>query len=135
LTLNTHNPENSSILLEQPVAAGSTSGSGYASQWLLGCWSDAPTGWLFTTESWNITSEVEKFDNLVGSLTKSSFQIVIETLESPDMQRPYSTLKQRLLDSHKLLEPELLSHMRKICSKGEERNRFFIFLQQLPKEL
>ncbi len=51
------------------------------------------------------------------------------------MQRPYSTLKQRLLDSHKLLEPELLSHMRKICSKGEERNRFFIFLQQLPKEL
>jgi hypothetical protein len=144
---------------EQPAAPTAAPGGGYAGLRLPDFWSDAPAGWFLYAESrfWirNITSEVDRFDHLVGALPKSSIRLVMDTLESPDTDRPYSALKQRLLASHELsefqriellfkMEPlgsrkpsELLSHMLEICPRGEERNRFFIFLflQRLPKEL
>jgi hypothetical protein len=142
---------------EQPAAPTAAPGGGYAGLRLPDFWSDAPAGWFLYAESQfrirNITSEVDRFDHLVGALPKSSVRLVIDALESLD--RPYSALKQRLLASHELsefqriellfkMEPlgsrkpsELLSHMLEICPRGEERNRFFIFLflQRLTKEL
>jgi hypothetical protein len=143
---------------EQPAAPTAATG-GYAGLRLPDFWSDAPAGWFLYAESRfrirNITSEVDRFDHLVGALPKSSVRLVMDTLESLDADQPYSALKQRLLASHELsefqriellfkMEPlgsrkpsELLSHMLEICPRGEERNHFFIFLflQRLPKEL
>jgi hypothetical protein len=76
-------------------------------------------------------------------------------LERPHAETPYTVLKSRLLSSHELtvfqkieqlhkVEPlgarrpsELLSHMMKLCPRGEENNKFFwfLFIQRLPREL
>jgi hypothetical protein len=103
----------------------------------------------------NITDEASKFDLVVGCLPRESIRQVIDVLERPDPEEPYTVLKRRLLASHELttfqriellhkMEPlgarkpsELLSQMLEICPSGEDKNKFFLFLflQRLPKEL
>jgi hypothetical protein len=80
---------------------------------------------------------------------------VLDVVEAPDETAPYTCLKEQLLAAHKLtyfqrieklfkMEPlgtrkpsELLSLMMEICPRGEEKNKFFLFLflQRLPKDL
>jgi hypothetical protein len=134
---------------EQPAAPTAAPGGSYAGLRLPDFWSDAPAGWFLYAESRfrirNITSEVDRFDHLVGALPKSSVRLVLDALESPDADRPYSTLKQRLLASHELLEfqriellfkmeplgsrkpSELLSHMLEICPKGRGKEPLLHF--------
>jgi hypothetical protein len=91
----------------------------------------------------------------VGSLPRESIRQVLDVVERPDEATPYTSLKERLLAAHELtdfwrieklfhMEPmgaqkpsELLNHMLELCPRGEEKNKFFLFLflQCLPKEL
>jgi hypothetical protein len=122
-------------------------------------WIDTPSSWFIYVESKfrikNITSEHMKFDLVVSSLPRDSIRQVIDVLERPHADTPYTVLKSRLLSSHELtvfqkieqlhkVEPlggrrpsELLSHMMELCPRGEENNKFFwfLFLQRLPREL
>jgi hypothetical protein len=92
---------------------------------------------------------------LVGSLPRDAIRRVLDVVERPDEETPYTSLKNRLLSSHELtdfqrieklfqMEPlggrkpsDLMNQMLEICPRGEERNKFFLFLflQRLPKEL
>jgi hypothetical protein len=142
-------PEDPDSPPEQPAAPTAAPSGGNAGLHLPDFWSDAPAGWFLYAESRfrirNITSEVDRFDHLVGALPKSFVRLVMDALESPDADRPYYALKQCLLASHELsefqriellfkMEPlgsrkpsELLSHMLEVCPRGEERNRFCHF--------
>lgn len=122
-------------------------------------WVDKPASWFALAESrfrlHNVTREQVKFDLLVSSLSKDSVGLVIDIIENPPADRPYSVLRARLLSSHQLtdyqrvekllhMEPlggrkpsELLAAMLELCPRGEESNIFFthLFLQRLPAEL
>jgi hypothetical protein len=122
-------------------------------------WVDTPSSWFIYVESKfrikNITSEHVKFDLVVSSLPRDSIRQVIDVLERPHAETPYTVLKKRLLSSHELtvfqkieqlhkVEPlgarrpsKLLSHMMELCPRGEENNKFFwfLFIQRLPREL
>jgi hypothetical protein len=122
-------------------------------------WPDTPAAWFVFAESKfrlkNISSETIKFDLLVGSLPRESIRQVLDVVERPHEDTPYTSLKERLLAAHELtdfqrieklfqMEPlgarkpsELLNHMLELCPRGEEKNKFFLFLflQRLPKEL
>jgi hypothetical protein len=122
-------------------------------------WPDTPAAWFIYVESKfrlkNITAESVKFDLLVSSLPRESIRQVLDVVEAPHETTPYTSLKQRLLAAHELtdfqrieklfqMEPlgarkpsELLNHMLELCPRGEEKNKFFLFLflQRLPKEL
>jgi hypothetical protein len=96
-----------------------------------------------------------KFDLVVGSLPCGSIRQVIDVLERPHAETPYTVLKKRLLSSHELTvfqkieqlhkveslasrrPSKLLSHMMELCPRGEENNKFFwfLFIQRLPREL
>jgi hypothetical protein len=122
-------------------------------------WPDTPQAWFIFAESEfrvkRVSEEADKFDLVVSSLPKESLRQVIDVLERPDEAAPYTTLKNRLLSAH---EPttfqriemlhkmellgarkpsELMSHMLEICPRGQEKNKFFLFLflQRLPREL
>jgi hypothetical protein len=104
-------------------------------------WIDTPRSWFIYVESKfrikNITSEHMKFDLVVSSLPRDSIHQVIDVLERPHADTPYTLLKSRLLSSHELtvfqrieqlhkVEPlggrrpsELLSHMMELCPRGE----------------
>jgi hypothetical protein len=122
-------------------------------------WQDTPAAWFVYAESKfrlkNITSETVKFDLVVGSLSRNSIRQVLDVVEAPHAETPYTSLKERLLLSHELTDfqrierlfqmemlgarkpSELMSHMLELCPRGEEKNKFFLFLflQRLPKEL
>jgi hypothetical protein len=122
-------------------------------------WPDTPAAWFAHVESKfrlrNVTEEAEMYDHLVGSLPRSSVRLVLDLLERPDVNTPYTSLKRRLLASHELtdfqrieklfqLEPlgarkpsELLGEMLELCPRGQEDNMFFLFLflQRLPREI
>jgi hypothetical protein len=141
-----------------PPAAAANAGA-LAALHLPTFWPDTPSSWFALVESKfrvkNITEEQSKYDLLVGSLPRESIRQVLDILEHPDVEEPYTQLKQRLLDSHEMtdfqrmemlhrVEPlgarrpsELLSHMLELCPRGQEDNMFFLFLflQRLPKEL
>jgi hypothetical protein len=102
-----------------------------------------------------IADELAKFDFLVSSLTKESVRLVLDLVETPPEENPYTALKERLLSSHQLTNfqkieklhqldnlgarkpSELLAQMLELCPRGQEANEFFLFLflQRLPKEL
>jgi hypothetical protein len=140
-----------------PVAA--VPDRGYSSLHLPEFWPETPAAWFLHAESKfrlkHITSEWDRYDHLVGALPRASVRLVLDLLENPDEQAPYSALKEKLLSSHELtnferieklfqMEPlggrkptELLSEMLEICPRGQESNMFFmfLFLQRLPREL
>jgi hypothetical protein len=92
---------------------------------------------------------------LVSCLQRDSIRQVLDVLERPDQTTPYTCLKERLMVSHELMDfqrieklfqmdqlggrkpSELMNQMLEICPRGEEKNKFFLFLflQQLPREL
>jgi hypothetical protein len=134
-------------------------GSAAASLRLPDFWPDAPEGWFVFIESKfrvkHVTDESEMFDLVVGCLPRNTIRQVIDVLQRPDQEQPYTVLKRRLLATHELttfqrieqlhkMEPlgarkpsELMSHMLEICPSGEDKNKFFLFLflQRLPREL
>jgi hypothetical protein len=142
-----------------PAGANAAADNAVALLRLPDFWPETPSSWFVFVESKfrvkNITSEHSKFDLVVGCLPRDSIRQVLDILENPDATTPYTTLKQRLLDSHELtdfqrmellhcMEPlgarkpsELLSQMLEACPRGQENNMFFLFLflQRLSKEL
>jgi hypothetical protein len=122
-------------------------------------WPETPASWFIFAESKfrlkNITSEQVKFDLLVSCLQRESIRQVLDVLERPDQTAPYTCLKERLMVSHELTDfqrieklfqmdqlggrkpSELMNQMLEICPRGEEKNKFFLFLflQRLPREL
>jgi hypothetical protein len=69
-------------------------------------WVDKPMSLLVLAESrfWlhGIHREQTKYDYLVSALTKEAISLVLDVVEHPPEQLPYTTLKQSLLDSHQL---------------------------------
>jgi hypothetical protein len=122
-------------------------------------WPDTPNSWFVYAESKfrvrGIVSESVKFDVLVGCLPRASLRQVLDVIESPHADEPYSELKRRLMSAHDMTKfqriealfkmealggrkpSELLAQMLELCPRGEEKNPFFIFLflQRLPREL
>ena len=96
-----------------------------------------------------------KFDLLVTALPQSFAAAVGDVIDRPPLDYPYTALKHRLLEAHKLSDyqklemlfkmgplggrrlSELLTAMLEYCPRGEECNTFFthLFLQRLPAEL
>jgi hypothetical protein len=122
-------------------------------------WAESPASWFLYVESRfclrDVTSEAQKFDNLVAALPRDSVRLVLDVLENPSATTPYSQLKARLLASHELTDfqrieklhqmgdlgdkkpSELLASMLELCPRGHEANKFFLFLflQRLPAKL
>ncbi len=115
---------------------------GYSSLYLPEFWPETPDAWFLHAESKfrlkHITSEWDCYDHLVGALPRASVRLVLDLLENPDEQAPYSALNDKLLSSHELtnferieklfqMEPlggrkptELLSEMLELCTRGQE---------------
>jgi hypothetical protein len=141
------------------VAAMTAEQAAAASLRLPEFWPDTPAACFVYMESKfrlkNIQCEAVKFDVLVGSLPRDAIRRVLEVVERPDEEAPYTSLKDRLLSLHELtdfqrieklfqMEPlggrkpsDLMNQMLEICPRGEKKNKFFLFLflQRLPKEL
>jgi hypothetical protein len=141
------------------AAADAAESSAGATLRLPEFWPDKPAAWFVFAESKfrlkNIISETVRFDLLVSSLPRDSIRQVIDVVAAMDETAPYTVLKERLLSSHELSDfqkierlfqmdmlarrkpSELMSHMLELCPRGEEKNKFFLFLfmQRLPKEL
>ena len=122
-------------------------------------WPDTPAAWFTFAESKfrlkRVTDELEKFDHLVGALSRESLRTVLHIVENPPTENAYSVLKASLLSSHQLTNfqrieklhamealgnrkpSELFHQMVEICPRGQETNEFFVFLflQRLPSEL
>jgi hypothetical protein len=122
-------------------------------------WPDTPNSWFVYAESKfrvrGIVSEAVKFDVLVGCLPRASLRQVLDVIENPHADEPYSVLKRRLMSAHDMTKfqriealfkmealggrkpSELLAQMLELCPRGEEKNPFFLFLflQRLPREL
>jgi hypothetical protein len=122
-------------------------------------WSESPASWFLYAESRfrlrDVSSESQKFDNLVAALPRESVRLVLDVLENPSATAPYTQLKARLLASHELTDfqkieklhqmgdlgdkkpSELLASMLELCPRGHEANNFFLFLflQRLPAKL
>jgi hypothetical protein len=143
----------------ETAAADAAESSAGATLRLPEFWPDTPAAWFVFAESKfrlkNIVSETVRFDLLVSSLPRDSIRQVIDVVAAPDETAPYTVLKERLLSSHELSDfqkierlfqmemlggrkpSELMNHMLELCPRGEENNKFFLFLflQRLPKEL
>lgn len=122
-------------------------------------WPDTPASWFSYAESkfrlQRITAELDKFDHLVGALSRESIRTVLHLVEAPPAENPYTALKESLMSSHQLTNfqrieklhhmealgnrkpSDLLHQMLELCPRGQERNEFFLFLflQRLPSEL
>jgi hypothetical protein len=122
-------------------------------------WSESPASWFLYAESRfrlrDVTSEAQRFDNLVAALPRDSVRLVLDVLENPSATTPYTQLKARLLASHELTDfqrieklhqmgdlgdrkpSDLLASMLELCPRGHEANKFFLFLflQRLPAKL
>lgn len=122
-------------------------------------WPESPASWFMYAESRfrlnNVVSEIQKFDNLVSALPRESVRLVLDILENPSPTTPYTQLKSRLLVSHELTDFQrieklhqmgelgdqkpsaLLASMLELCPRGQETNKFFLFLflQRLPAKL
>jgi len=95
------------------------------------------------------------FDHLLSALPEDVIAAVLDVLEEVGEEQPYTTLKQRLLETHVLSDFEklellfkmpglgarkpsqLLTAMLEACPTGEEKSKIFIFMfmQRLPKDL
>jgi hypothetical protein len=122
-------------------------------------WEDKPASWFALAESRfrlnGVGDEQVRFDLLVNSLNKESVGRVLDIVENPPQQQPYSALKARLLAAHQLTDyqkiaqlhkmeslggrtpSQLLAAMLELCPRGQEGNMFFthLFLERLPAEL
>ena len=123
-------------------------------------WPENSAAWLALAESrfrmHDIYNEWTSYDQMVSSLAKDSLRLMLDFVTSPPEDDPYTTLKERLLDSHTLTNyqrieqllamdglgskkpsSELLAHMLELCPAGEETSKFFVFhfLHHLPQEL
>jgi hypothetical protein len=63
-------------------------------------WPDAPEGWFVFIESKfrvkHVTDEAEMLDLVVGCLPRNIIRQVIDVLQRPDQEQPYTVLKRRL---------------------------------------
>jgi len=122
-------------------------------------WTERPLSWFSTVEArfrlHHIVEEQVKFDLLVTALPQSVAAAVVDVIDRPPIEYPYTALKHRLLEAHELSDyqklemlfkmgplggrrpSELLTAMLEYCPRGEECNTFFthLFLQRLPAEL
>jgi hypothetical protein len=122
-------------------------------------WAESPASWFLYAESRfrlrDVTSEIQKFDNLVAALPRESVRLVLDVLDNPSTTAPYTQLKTRLLASHEITDfqrieklhqmgdlgdkkpSELLASMLELCPRVHEANKFFLFLflQRLPAKL
>jgi hypothetical protein len=120
-------------------------------------WPDIPASWFALAESrfclCNVMDEATRFNYLVYSLPKESVRLVLDLVETPPEDDPYTALKARLLSSQQLTNfqkieqlhqmgnlgdrkpSELLAQMLELCPRGQVANEFFLFLflQHLPK--
>jgi hypothetical protein len=141
------------------AAAAAAQYAASASLRLPDFWPETPSAWFTFIESKfrvrGITSEEVKFDVVVGLLPRANLRQVMDVIENPHAETPYTALKSRLVSAHELtkfqriealfkVEPlgarkpsDLLAQMLELCPRGEEKSPFFIFLflQRLPREL
>jgi hypothetical protein len=114
-----------------------------------------PFGWTSRFRLHGVNWEQTRYDFLVAALSKEAVSLVLDVMENPPTHHPYTTLKERLLESHQLngyrhvsmllrMEPsggrkpsELLAAMLELCPRGHETSIFFthLFLERLPAEL
>jgi hypothetical protein len=125
-----------------------------------------PTLWKATPEAWfvyaeskfrlkHVDTEQEQSDHLLAALPEEVLAQVMDVIEDLPEDTPYTTLKDRLLETHTLSNFEkleqlfksgqlgarkpsqLLNSMLEYCPQGEERGVFFhfMFLQRLPQSL
>jgi hypothetical protein len=122
-------------------------------------WVDKPVSWFVLVESHfrlhGINWEQARYNYLVSALTKEAVSLILNVVEHPPEQFPYTALKKSVLDSHQLtdhqkiaalhkMEPlrgrkpsELLVSMLELCPRGHESSIFLthLFLERLPAEL
>jgi hypothetical protein len=88
---------------------------GYKSLHLPEFWPDTPAAWFLHAESKfrlkHIASERDRYDHLVGALPRASMRLVLDLLEAPDEQAPYSALQEKLFSSHELTNFERIEKL------------------------
>lgn len=95
------------------------------------------------------------FDNVLSALPEDVIAAIMDVLEDAGEDTPYTTIKNRLMETHVLSDSEkmellfklpslgarkpsqLLTNMLDVCPAGEEKTKLFMFmfLQRLPKDL
>jgi len=122
-------------------------------------WKARPEAWFVYAESKfrlkHVETEQEQSDHLLAALPEEVLAQVMDVIEDLPEDTPYTTLKERLLETHTLSNFEklellfkagqlgarkpsqLLNSMLEYCPQGEERGVFFhfMFLQRLPQSL
>jgi len=122
-------------------------------------WPDAPVAWFGGAEAQfrlrRVVEEADKFCLLVAALDKEAARSVTHLIADPDLETPYTRLKEALLASHLLtdfqrverlvaMEPlgarkpsQLLAEMMELCPREEHGSKLFaaLFLQRLPREI
>ena len=122
-------------------------------------WQGRPAAWFQLVESRfrlrGITQELEMFDNVLSALPEDVIAAIMDVLEDAGEETPYTTIKDRLMETHVLSDSEkmellfklpslgarkpsqLLTSMLDVCPAGEEKTKLFMFmfLQRLPKDL
>jgi hypothetical protein len=100
-----------------PPAAAANAGA-VASLQLPTFWPDTPSSWFAFVESKfrvkNVTEEQSKYDLVVSSLPMESIRQVLDILEHPDEEDPYTKLKQRLLDSHEMTDFQSMEMLHRV---------------------
>ena len=88
-------------------------------------WVDKPASWFVLAESrfrlHGVNREQSKYDHLVSALTKEAVSLVLDVVEHPPEDRPYSALKQSLLDSHQLTDYQKIAALHKMEPLGGRR--------------
>ncbi len=90
-------------------------------------WTDTPASWFALAESRfrirDITDELTRFDFLVSSLTKESVRLVLDLVETPPEENPYTALKERLLSSHQLTNFQKIEKLHQLANLGAQTLR------------
>jgi hypothetical protein len=82
-------------------------------------WVETPAAWFAYVESKfrlkGVPAETDCYDYLVAALPRASVRRVLDLLERPDANQPYSRLKERLLVAH---EPTNFQRIEKLHQMG-----------------
>jgi hypothetical protein len=122
-------------------------------------WPHAPGIWFARAElrfeTSNVVSERQRFAYTVDALPYETLCHVVDLVEAPPAEQPYTVLKDRLLLAHQLTPVEkaiklmqqpalgdrrpsqLLADLLQVCPPGEQQTAFFrgAFISRLPAEL
>jgi hypothetical protein len=84
-----------------------------------------------------VSSEAQKFDNLVAALPRDSVRLVLDTLENPSPTTPDTQLKAKLLASHELTHFQRIGKLHQMGDLSDKKPSELLasMLRVMPQRL